>query len=83
MGLRVQGFGFRDYGACRDVHMNDDRIEGWVDCSMVFLRWTPHPVIVTTKDNKDYIRVLLGSYYMTIIGWGGPSKVFQINPQRC
>ena len=27
------------------------------------LRWTPHPVIVTIVDNKDYIRVLLYSYY--------------------
>ena len=33
-------------------------------------RWTPHPVIVTIRDNKDYIRVLLYSYYTTITGWG-------------
>ena len=25
------------------------------------LWWTPHPVIVTIRDNKDYIRVLLYS----------------------
>ena len=24
-------------------------------------RWTPHPVIVTIRDNKDYLRVLLYS----------------------
>ena len=30
----------------------------------------PHPVIVTIRDNKDYIRVFLYSYYMTITGWG-------------
>ena len=34
-------------------------------------RWTPHPVIVTIRDNRDYIRVLL---YILIIpllqGWG-------------
>ena len=30
----------------------------------------PHPVIVTIRDNKDYIRVLLYSYYTTITGWG-------------
>ena len=34
------------------------------------LRWTPHPVIVTKGDNRDYIRVLLYSYYTTITGWG-------------
>ena len=26
------------------------------------------------RDNKDYIRVLLYSYYTTITGWGGPPK---------
>ena len=31
---------------------------------------TPHPVIVTIKDNGNCIRVLLYSYYITIIGWG-------------
>ena len=31
---------------------------------------TPHPVIVTIRDNRDYIRVLLYSYYTTITGWG-------------
>ena len=31
-----------------------------------YLRWTPHPVIVTIMDNRDYIRVLLYSYYTTI-----------------
>ena len=35
-----------------------------------YLRWTPHPVIVTIRDNRDYIRVLLYSYYTTITGWG-------------
>ena len=34
------------------------------------VRWTHHPVIVTIMDNKDYIRVLLYSYYTTITGWG-------------
>ena len=34
------------------------------------LRWTPHPVIVTMRNSKDYIRVLLYSYYTTITGWG-------------
>ena len=35
------------------------------------LRWTPHPVIVTIRDNRDYIRVLSYSYYYTTTtGWG-------------
>ena len=29
----------------------------------VEVRWTPHPVIVNTRDNREYIRVLLYSYY--------------------
>ena len=36
----------------------------------LYTRWTPHPVIVAIRDNKDYIRVLLDSYYTTITGWG-------------
>ena len=30
----------------------------------------PHPVIVAIRDNKDYIRVLLYSYYTTNREWG-------------
>ena len=30
----------------------------------------PNPVIVAIRDNKNYIRVLLYSYYTTITGWG-------------
>ena len=43
----------------------------WLELSRVFYtRWTPHPVIVTIRDNRDYITVLLYSYYATITGWG-------------
>ena len=35
-----------------------------------FLRWTPHPVIVTIMDDKEYIRVLLYSHFTIITGWG-------------
>ena len=42
---------------------------------VICLGWTPQPVIVTIGDNRDYIRVLLYSYYTTIRGWGGPPKV--------
>ena len=38
--------------------------------TMVHIRRTPHPVTVTIRDNRDYIRVLLYSYYTTITGWG-------------
>ena len=38
--------------------------------SSMSLRWTPHPVIVTIRENRDYIRVLLYSYYTTITGRG-------------
>ena len=31
----------------------------------------PSPVIVTIRDNKDYIGVLSYSHYATIAGWGG------------
>ena len=37
---------------------------------MEYILWTPHPVIVTFRDKKDYIRVLLYSYYTTIKGGG-------------
>ena len=37
---------------------------------MEVLRWTPHPIIVAITDNKDYVRVLVYSYYTTITGWG-------------
>ena len=35
--------------------------------TIIYLRRTPHPAIVTIRDNKDYIRVLL---YSSITGWG-------------
>ena len=36
----------------------------------MYVRRTPHPVKVFIRDNRDYIRVLLYSYYTTITGWG-------------
>ena len=43
-----------------------------VYCCTVYCqsRRTPHPVIVTIRDNKDLIRVLFYSYYTTITGSG-------------
>ena len=32
----------------------------------IYPRWNPHPAIVTFRDTKDSIRVLLHSYYTTI-----------------
>ena len=40
-------------------------------CWEVLLKWTPHPVIVTARDYRDYVRVLLYSCYTTIKRWGG------------
>ena len=36
----------------------------------------PHHVIMTLRDNKDYIRVLVYSYYTTITGWVGGSSSY-------
>ena len=36
----------------------------------------PHPAIVTIRDNREYIRVLLYSYYTTTTGWGGPPNIY-------
>ena len=44
----------------------------------IYIRWTPHPVIVTIGDNRDHIRVLLYSYYTTITRWGS-SYITAIN----
>ena len=44
--------------------------------TLLCLRWTPHPVIVTIRDNRDYIKVLLYSYYTTIAGGGGPPSLY-------
>ena len=47
------------------------------------VRWTPHPVIVTIRNAKAYIRVVLYSYYTTIKGWeGGPPDVYAPKAQR-
>ena len=32
--------------------------------------WTPHPVIAAIRDDKDYLNVLLHSYYTTSTGLG-------------
>ena len=34
---------------------------------------SPNPVIVTIRDSRADIRVLLYSYYTTLTGWGGSS----------
>ena len=51
-----------------DVHPDTSQWALW--CATILLRWTPHPAIVVIRDNQDYIRVLLYSYYTTITGWG-------------
>ena len=42
---------------------------------VLYFRWTP-PVIGTIGDKRDYIRVLLYSYYTTSTGGGGPPKLY-------
>ena len=44
-----------------------------------YIRWTPHPEIVTIRDNRDYIEVLLYSDYSTLTGWGGPPNTYICN----
>ena len=41
-----------------------------LDSAQIYIRWIPHPAIVTMGDNKEYIRVLSYSQYTTITGWG-------------
>ena len=33
------------------------RIASFNNDARIYFRWTPHPVIVIIRDNKDYIRV--------------------------
>ena len=61
---------------CQDLPAGRGKIRSSQTC----LRWTPHPVIVTIGDNRDYIRVLLYSYYTTITGWGVHPKHVAQNP---
>ena len=35
---------------------------------MVYISWTPHPVIVTTRDNDDCVSAFVYSYSTTIAG---------------
>ena len=41
----------------------------------------PPPVIVTIRDDKDYVRVLLSCYYATITGGGSP-KPKTLDPEN-
>ena len=69
-GCRAQGLSLRIRFVAAFLHSpkaSTWRIRG---AKYVDFRWSPHPVIVTIRDNKDYIRVLLYSYYTTITGWG-------------
>ena len=55
---------------CR--HQDSAKNCGFRSCQSpygILCGWTPQSVIVTIGDNRDYIRVLLYSYYTTIVGW--------------
>ena len=56
----------------KENHRNVPDVGQMRDPSMTtaLLRWTPRPVIVTIRDNGDYVRVLLYAYYTTITAWG-------------
>ena len=63
--FEVRAFGFR-YGASGFVSSGSSiRL-----LSGILFRRTPHPVTVTVRANKDYMRVLFYSYYTTITRWG-------------
>ena len=49
---------------------------GQLSGSSEYVRCTPHPVIVTIRNNRDHIRVLLYSSHTTITGWGGPPQEY-------
>ena len=47
----------------------------------VYLRWTPLPAMVTIRDNKDHIGVLLYPYHSTIsYRVRGPPNVYHPCP---
>ena len=56
----------------KENHRNVPDVGQMRDPSMTkaLLRWTPHPVIVTIRDNGDYVRVLFYVYHTTITAWG-------------
>ena len=48
------------------------------DCR-VLLRWTPHPVKMTIKDSKGYIRVLITFLLYHCYRVGGPPQVVPVD----
>ena len=74
MYVHVEGFPrYRDYcslgGPYWRLHMGPK--------DEIFRRWTPHPVIVSVRDNADHTRVLVYHYYRV----RGPPKIFSLNPK--
>ena len=65
--VKVLGFDFR-LGAAPAQSQSVIRV--LLRAMSLHFKWTPHPVLVTIRENRDYIRVLLFSYYTTITGWG-------------
>ena len=41
----------------------------------VYVRWTPHAVIVATSDSGDYMRALYCYYYSIITRWEPPQGI--------
>ena len=71
--------------AAKAMKMPIDALESRLHPRVGFIIYTlngpPHAVIVTIRDNRDCIRVLLYSYYTTITGWG--VLLIQINIYIC
>ena len=53
------------------LHLVPERKPG-IGCGSIsrFLRWSPDPVMVNIRDNQDYIKDLVYSYYVD-----GPPKI--------
>ena len=68
--------GFRDYRVCgENIGIMEKKMETTISGLGFRVRWTPHPVIVTIMDNKDYIRgplIFLFYHYYRV---GGPPNV--------
>ena len=71
--FRIEGLGTvftsdRRPHPCNHVSMacGTDHVPLWGLAYIHYLRWTPHPVTVTIRDDKNHVRVLIYSHYITI-----------------
>ena len=69
--------GFQDEGDNLDDFSEKGR-QNLLLIHQVFLGWTPHPVMVTIRDNKD--RFHEGPLIFPLLQRGGPPKLFLALP---